>query len=39
MMTQDSQMEVLADVEQAQDPHRSLHSQTGSYSAWVAGGA
>ena len=29
MMKQDSQTEVLAGVEQAQDPHRSLHSQTG----------
>ena len=29
MMTQDSRTEVLAGVEQAQDPHRSLHSETG----------
>ena len=29
MMTQDSQTKVLAGVEQAQDPHRSLHSETG----------
>ena len=29
MMKQDSQTEVLASVEQAQDPHRSLHSETG----------
>ena len=29
MMKQDSQTEVLADVGQAQDPHRSLHSETG----------
>ena len=29
MMKQDSQTEVLAGVEQAQDPHRSLHSETG----------
>ena len=29
MMTQDSQTEVLADAGQAQDPHRSLHSETG----------
>jgi len=28
MMKQDSQTEVLAGVEQAQDPHRSLHSET-----------
>ena len=29
MMKQDSQTEVLAGVGQAQDPHRSLHSETG----------
>ena len=29
MMKQDSQTEVLAGLGQAQDPHRSLHSQTG----------
>ena len=29
MMRQDSQTEVLAGVGQAQDPHRSLHSETG----------
>jgi hypothetical protein len=29
MMKQDSQTEVLASVGQAQDPHRSLHSETG----------
>src|ERR1035441_9825418 len=29
MMKQDSQTELLAGVGQAQDPHRSLHSETG----------